>query len=146
MIRKIEERDREAYLRMAGDFYRSDAVFRQIPEPYFETTFRELMRSDQYTEGYLLEERNEAAGYALLAKTFSQEAGGPVVWIEELYVRPGFRGRGLGHEFFAYLKDHLPDGVKRVRLEAEPENRKAVALYRRMGFSDLPYSQMVLDF
>ena len=146
MIRKIEEKDKPLYLAMAKRFYSSAAVYRDVPEKHFFDTFEELMRSDKYAEGYLIEYENQPAGYALLAKTFSQEAGGMVLWIEELFILPQYRRRGLGHEFFGYLKNNLPRTVKRVRLEVEADNRGAVSLYRRMGFEDLPYSQMFFDF
>ena len=103
------------------------------------------MRSDRYAAAYILEYENKTAGYALLAKTFSQEAGGMVLWIEELYIMPEYRCRGLGHEFFSYLKDNLCNNVKRLRLEAESSNTKAISLYKRLGFEDLPYSQMIKD-
>ena len=146
MVRKITEEDREVYLQMTREFYASDAVDHNLPHSYFEKTFRELMLSEEYAEAFLLEDGGVAAGYALLAKTFSQEAGGMVVWAEELYVRPEYRGRGLCHEFYSFLREHLPESVKRLRLEAENTNRRAISLYRRLGFRDLPYCQMIQDF
>ena len=74
---------------------------------------------------------------------FSREAGGMVVWIEEIYVRSAFRGRGVGGAFFAWLHANVP--AIRYRLEVEPSNERAQSLYRRLGFSELPYVQMVLD-
>lgn len=145
MIRKIRKEDRPLYLAMAQRFYASDAVYRNVPACHFSDTFDELMRSEEYAACYMMEYEGCVAGYALLAKAFSQEAGGMVIWIEELYVMPEYRGRGLGHEFFAYLKDHLCGGVKRIRLEVEDDNTKAISLYRRMGLKDLPYSQMIRD-
>jgi len=142
IVRKIRMDDREEYFEMAADFYSSDAVCHPIPPSHFEKTFTELMRSQEYAEGYVLEYDGKTVGYALLAKTFSQEAGGMVVWIEELYVKPKYRGRGLGHKFFEYLKDHLPQNTKRLRLEAESDNQKAISLYRRFGFQNFPYYQM----
>lgn len=145
MIRKIKEEDKQDYLEMAKDFYASDAVDHNIPEEHFFDTFDELMKSDCYAAGYIMEYENTTVGYALLAKTFSQEAGGMVLWIEELYVRPEYRSCGIGQEFFAYFRNHLPDNVKRIRLEVEDSNKKAVSLYRRLGFESLPYSQMIID-
>lgn len=145
MIRRIEKKDEQIYLEMAKSFYSSGAVQHALPEKYFSDTFAELMRSDEYADGYILEYRGKTAGYALLAKTFSQEAGGSVLWIEELFVMPEFRCRGLGHEFFSYLKSHLCGNVKRIRLEAAGGNQKAISLYRSLGFLELPYSQMILD-
>ena len=39
-------------------------------------TFNELMNSETYAQCYIFEKDEKRAGYALLAKTFSQEAGG----------------------------------------------------------------------
>ena len=143
MIRKIQPSDKEIYFQLANEFYSSDAVLSPVPKSHFENTFRELMRSDVYAEGFLLISDGEVAGYALLAKSFSQEAGGLTVWIEELYVREQFRSHGLGSEFFEFLEEKLP--AKRYRLEIEPENERAVALYQRRGFKWLEYHQMVKD-
>ena len=88
----------------------------------------------------------EVAGYSLLAKTYSQEAGGKVVWIEEIYVLPSFRGRGIGKAFFDFLLQNRPEDVKRLRLEVERENERAVKLYKSFGFDFLDYDQMIIDF
>ena len=82
------------------------------------------------------------AGYAQIARTYSQEAGGPVVWIEELYVKPGYRGRGIGNAFFDLLEKTYPDAA-RFRLEVEEENEGAVRLYERRGYRFIPYRQMI---
>ncbi|PYG88789.1 acetyltransferase (GNAT) family protein [Ruminiclostridium sufflavum DSM 19573] len=145
MIRKIREEDKQFYLKMSKDFYSSDAVYRNIPEVFIMNTFDELMRSDNYLSGYIMEHENCTAGYALLARSFSQEAGGMVLWIDELYVMPQYRCCGLGHEFFSYLEGNLCYNVKRLRLEVEDSNEKAVSLYERMGFKNLPYSQMIKE-
>lgn len=146
MIRKIKKEDRTEYIAMAKEFYSSDAVFRPVPDKYIADTFDELLRSDEYTAAYILEYKGKTAGYALLAKTFSQEAGGMVLWIDELYVKPRYRNGGLGHEFFTFIKVSAARKYKRFRLEVEDSNEKAVSLYRRMGFDSLPYSQMIRDF
>lgn len=145
MIREIKKEDKMEYVKMAKEFYSSDAVEHSIPDVNIENTFQELMRSKDYTEGYIIESDKKAAGYALLAKTFSQEAGGMVIWIEELYIKPEFRSLGLGSEFFRYMKGNLLDESRRVRLEVMKNNKKAISLYEKIGFDDLSYSQMIMD-
>ncbi len=140
MIRKLNQNDRSLYLRLTREFYDSDAVLAPVPEEYRVATFEELLRSDAYAQCYFLCDGENPVGYALLAKTFSQEAGGVVLWLEEIFLRPESRGKGLGKEFFAFL-DTL--GAARLRLEAEPDNARAIALYRSLGYSELPYLQMV---
>ena len=103
----------------------------------------ELFRPDSLQRACLLEQDGETAGYGLLSLKYSHEAGGLELWVEELYVRPAFRGRGLGHEFFAWLRGlSAAEHIRRIRLETEPENERAAALYARMGFSPLGYCQM----
>lgn len=145
-IRPIAEGDRDIYLKMAAEFYATDAVLLHVGEENFGSTFSELMRSKDYAICYVFELDGEIAGYSLLAKTYSQEAGGLVIWIEEIYVLPKFRGRGIAKEFFSFLLKNRPADVKRLRLEVERENEGAVRLYKSFGFDFLEYDQMMIDF
>lgn len=144
-IRRCEERDRELYLRLAREFYHSPAVLHPVPDSYFERTFDEMMRSDVYADGFLLEDEDGTCmGYALTAKSFSQECGGQCVWVEELYVLPPYQGKGMGSKVFGLLNAYYPDCC-RFRLEVEPENEGAARLYRRLGYEALRYDQYVLE-
>ena len=135
--------DKSAFLEMSREFYSSDAVLHAVDPSFHEKAFAELLRSGTYLTCFVFECGDRVAGYALLSKMFSREAGGMVVWIEEIYVRSAFRGRGVGGAFFAWLRANVP--AIRYRLEVEPSNERAQSLYRRLGFSELPYVQMVLD-
>lgn len=145
-IRPIRKDDRSVYLKMAAEFYATDAVLLHVGEEHLASTFSELMRSDDYAICYIFELDGEIAGYSLLAKTYSQEAGGMVLWIEEIYVSPMFRGQGIGKAFFDFLIKSKPSDVKRLRLEVERENEGAVRLYKSFGFDFLDYDQMIIDF
>lgn len=142
-IRKITPADRELFLGLAREFYASPAVLHTIPDEYHEAAFAELMRSGDYLDCYILECDEKSAGYALLNYCYQHEVGGRVVWIEELYVRPEFRSRGIGSEFFEFLEENIP--AARYRLEFEPDNTRAAALYSRRGYEILKYVQMTKD-
>ena len=91
MIRELKQEDRELYLKMAHDFYHSPAVLHPVPDSYLERTFEECMNGGTYAKAFILEYEGEPAGYGLVSKTFSQEAGGHVYWLEELYERLGYK-------------------------------------------------------
>ena len=146
MIRKMTESDRDLYIEMAEEFYHSDAVLHPIPRAHFEKTAEEALKSGTYAEIYLLEYEGKTAGYGLTARTFSQEAGGQVLWIEELYIREAFRSRGLGREFFSYLEENNKGVLSRLRLEVEADNTRAISLYERLGYEVMDYVQMIKDF
>lgn len=142
-IRKITKDDRDIFLSMSHDFYNGPAVLSPIPEDYHEKTFDELMRSEDYLKCYIFQYDGKTAGYGLLNICYSHEAGGKVVWIEELYVLPEFQGKGIATQFFSLLE--FTDTAARYRLEAEPENSRAVKLYKKLGFENLPYMQLIKD-
>ncbi|HBR02944.1 MAG TPA: GNAT family N-acetyltransferase, partial [Ruminiclostridium sp.] len=95
-----------------------------------------------YAEGYIFEYGGQIAGYALLSQTYSNEAGGLVLWIEEVYILPEYRRKGLGHEFFVFVEQRYKGMVARIRLEADKTNERAIELYRKLGFANLNYLQM----
>lgn len=143
MIRRIEQRDRADFLRLSEMFYASPAVLHTIPPERHEKTFDELMRSREYADGYILETEGKTVGFGLVAKTWSREAGGMVLWLEELFILPEFRCRGLGKEFFAECERFAAEnGYKRFRLEVEEKNVRARSLYERLGYNYLAYLQM----
>ena len=101
MIRKMEEKDRAVFLKFSEMFYDSPAVAHSVPARYHEDAFSELMRSDAYAEGFMIEADGKEVGFALTAKTYSRESGGMVLWLEELFILGGYRSRGLGREYFS---------------------------------------------
>lgn len=146
LIRRIEQGDKRRYLEMVQAFYASDAVLECIPEESILATFDEMMRSKRYVEGFLmLADDGKPAGYGLVAKSFSQEAGGKVLWVEELFILPEYRSQGLGSQFMDFLRENLSPDVKRVRMEVEEDKAGAMSLYHKRGFEQLPYMQMILD-
>lgn len=145
IIRRFEPRDRGEYLAMSKEFYASDAVLSPVPSENFEKTFDLLLSGSDYADGYLAEEGGKAVAYALLALTWSNEAGGMVVWGEELYVRPEHRGKGFGSAVIARIFRDYGGKAARFRLETEETNTGARRLYRRIGFREFPYLQMALD-
>jgi GNAT superfamily N-acetyltransferase len=76
-------------------------------------------------------------GYALLCSFWSNELGGEVCIIDELYVVPSARGRGIATALVTgLLGRRLPwfERAVNVELEVTPGNARARALYERLGF------------
>lgn len=145
MIREMKPEDRDLFIEMADDFYHSDAVSHAVPVDHFQKTFEEILKKGPYVRGYILETDGNPVGYLLLSFTYSNEAGGMVAWIEEIYVIKDCRGRGLGKEVFHFLEKEYGKKVKRFRLEVTQENVRAASLYQRMGYEELKYLQMISD-
>lgn len=139
-IDPMREGDREEVLSMMRLFYASDAVSTNGSEEIFAADFDAAIGESPYLAGYTIRTDGAVAGYAMLAKSFSTEFGRPCIWIEDIYFKEPYRHRGLGKAFFAFLEREYPGAL--FRLELEPENEAAYALYQKSGFSPLPYLEL----
>ncbi|MFV2038270.1 MAG: GNAT family N-acetyltransferase, partial [Paracoccaceae bacterium] len=83
---------------------------------------------------YLVGPRRAPVGYIVISFGYSVAIGGIDGFIDEFFIRPSVRGRGIGSEVLAALLPALGEhGVKALHLEVSPDN-SARRLYRRAGF------------
>lgn len=95
----------------------------------------QLLASPALGVAWLLEVGGDAAGYVILTLGFSLEYGGRDAFVDELFVRPAFRGRGFGRAALSLALEAASQmGVRAVHLEVERAIDPARRLYRSLGF------------
>lgn len=139
-IRQMVEKDKISVREMMRIFYASPALLSNGSEEIFDSDIDNCVGSCPYVEGYVFENEQEIQGYAMVAKSFSTEFGKPCIWIEDLYLKPEYRGVGIGSKFFEFIENKYPDTV--LRLEVEKDNKKAIKVYEKCGYEVLPYMEM----
>ena len=98
--------------------------------------------------GFLLLARDDGrvAGVAYVATIPSVEHCGLVAWLEELYVAPAYRSRGIGTALVeAVLERARKMDIVAIDLEIDAEHSRAESLYRRLGFRPLNRSRWVRE-
>ncbi len=144
MFRNITQSDKEVFLTMAQEFYASPAVMHKIDPNHFVTTFDAAINKNPYFRVLMIESENHVIGYAVLSFTYSNEAGGMVVLIEEVYVDKAHRSKGIGTKLLTFVEKEYPT-FKRFRLEVTKDNLRAIDLYKKQGYQMLDYVQMIKD-
>jgi len=86
-----------------------------------------------------LEKNQRSVGIALGCAFLGIEHGGTSGWIEELYVLPEFRERGLGSLLIA---EFIRVASAAIDLEIDSSHRRAASLYQRHGFTQLDRSRL----
>jgi ribosomal protein S18 acetylase RimI-like enzyme len=126
--------DLDLLLVFVEEFYREEGI------PFQLKTTREavstLMGKPEFGGVWLIEIGATPAGYFAITLGFILEFGGANAVLDELYLRPAFRGRGHGRA--AVMKvEEICRGlrVRSLRLEVEHANPRAEALYRALGFA-----------
>ena len=144
-IRPIEAADRDFFIDRCHAFYKTPACNHDIPPQNAERTFELLMHGTPYADCLIAEDDNGTpCGYCLLALTWSNEAGGLCVWLEEIMVDDEKRGKGVGSRMIAAVHEKY-NAAARYRLEVTDDNPRAAALYRLLGFEEQQYRQMIID-
>jgi GNAT superfamily N-acetyltransferase len=78
----------------------------------------------------LAEDGGDVVGMALWFPTFSTFLGRPGIWLEDLFVRPAFRGRGHGLALLQELRS-MTDG--RVEWAVLDWNEPSIRFYEALG-------------
>ena len=77
------------------------------------------------------------AGYVILTLGYSFEYRGRDGFIDELYIEPEFRRRGLGSQAIEFVEECArAQGVNALHLEVDRENEVALELYKKVHYAD----------
>lgn len=106
-------------------------------EDVARATFHRFLSLSDFGRVWLLYDGGALAGYIILTIGFSFEFHGHDGFIDELYIAPAYRRRGLGHQAVAFVEQKAREmGVNAIHLEVDDGNDPALELYRRAGFED----------
>lgn len=132
--RRFETTDSEAVAGFIQDLYREDPSDRPMSLQKIRDTFDSLTRHPDRGGIIIIEHEKESVGYSILINFWSNEFGGNVNFIDELYIKKEFRGKGIGTNFIKYLAENKFGNAVALRLEVTPNNKKARKLYESIGF------------
>jgi hypothetical protein len=95
-----------------------------------------LLQGSPHGAIYLIGPRVGHVGYIVVSFGWSLAFAGMDGFVDEFWIRPGVRGRGMGSEVLATLIPALEAaGLKALHLEAGVANAGARRLYARHGFA-----------
>jgi len=136
IYRAMKPADRGIVRRMIRALYENlHAPAGYMTDQKIDATFAQLQRQSGYLELDVFEVNAAVVGYALLFKFWYNEFGGMILNIDELFVLPAFRDRGIASRYLSTLAKRKSDYAA-LSLEVLPQNEKAMALYKRIGFSE----------
>jgi GNAT superfamily N-acetyltransferase len=123
MIRALAEFEKLSDLCVAAETDLADALFGPRPAAEALIAWRDA----------------EAAGFALFYHTFSTFLGRRGLWLEDLFVRPAFRGQGCARSLLRVLAALAVErGCGRFEWAVLDWNQRAVDFYLSLGATVLP--------
>ena len=129
----------DGVVEMSVALYGDAAAAMGITPSQVRTTLARLRSEPIRGRALVLDSRGTLAGFALLASFWSNELGGEVCVIDELYLKEDWRGFGHATALVEALKTDRslwPAKPVAFELEVSPRNLDARRLYERLGFRD----------
>jgi len=130
------------------------ALIYELAEYERERQFVMITEADLVRDGFglapkfralIAEWDGQAAGYALFFGFYSTWEGRPGLFLEDLFVREAFRGKGVGGALLAKVAGiALRENCYGVRWEVLDWNQPAIDFYKRLGASFLDQWKSVL--
>jgi len=100
--------------------------------------FASLLSDKRLGTVWLIQADTEIAGYIVITLGFSMEYGGMTATLDDMFIRPDFRGKGLGKAALAGVRDACREAdVRAMHVEVGPDNAPALAVYRNAGFTSM---------
>lgn len=142
-FRFAEQADIAALLPLMKDFYAFERL--QYDADLLRQLLLQLIGSQDLGRLILCEESGNLVGYMVLGFGFSLEFHGKDCFIDEFYVVPPYRSRGIGQAAVDFAVGVCRSaGIKAVHLEADHINVRGYEFYKRLGFKDHPRHLMTL--
>ena len=133
--------DAERVLRLVTDFHAEAGITQD--EATRQAAIQPLLEGSPHGVIYLIGPARAPIGYAIVSFGWSVEFGGLDGFLDEIYIRPAVRGRGIGTEVLLNMPKALADaGLRALHLEVNRDNDKARKLYEKLRFE--PREQYML--
>lgn len=137
IFRPMRTEDHSTVATMMKALYRA----LQVPDGYITdekiiATIQQLEQQPTHLCLEVFEVDRRVVGYALLFKFWYNEFGGMVLNIDELFVEPEFRSRGIAVRYLSELQERKEKDYVALSLEVLPQNERAYSLYKRAGFKE----------
>ena len=97
----------------------------------------EFFLHPEYGRAWLIELAGSVVGYVILTLGYSFEYRGRDGFVDELYIEPEFRRKGLGRRAMEFVEARAREmGVNALHLEVDRQNEAALELYHRAAYEN----------
>ncbi len=142
IFRKFNESDRRELEEMILALYSEDDYGEPMSAEKIDKTIAELQHNPAKGNIAVFENEHGIVGYAIIIFFWSNELGGNVAEIDELYVKSKWRDKGIGTKFLDYLANGKMFKIVGLQLEVTPTNERALDYYNRYGFKESKNKQL----
>lgn len=132
-FRACKNCDMQSLQNLVSKLYLEDSNVSHV-QPNVQVSCQELAAKPDKGQVVIFDADGHVAGYAILIFFWSNEYGGDIIEIDELYVDEIYRRSGVATKFFEWLADAFGEKCAGLSLQVSEQNQKALSFYQKLGF------------
>jgi GNAT superfamily N-acetyltransferase len=131
---------------LVDDFYQAEAVPGLSKRPDVGLSFANFDESPDQGQIVVFESNATIIGYAILIFYWSNEYGGNVIVIDEMFVSESYREQGIPSHFLSWIEQSFSHKSAGMSMQVSHVNEKAAKLYGELGFWSFPCNNLLKVF
>jgi GNAT superfamily N-acetyltransferase len=141
-MRRADASDIALLVELMAEFYGEAGL--DLHRERAASAFGPILDDERLGYVWIIQKGRDDVGHLVLALRYAMEYGGLVACLDDLYVRPVWRNKGLGTAALVELRAFCERaGIRALTVEVGHENGPAQAVYRRAGFADAVDRQLL---
>ncbi|HYL62627.1 MAG TPA: GNAT family N-acetyltransferase [Candidatus Methylomirabilis sp.] len=137
LFRPAASEDEPVLLRMMRNLAEQEPGAYFFDEPGVREVLRKFLADPGLGQAWVFFDEKTPVGYIVLTFGYSFEYHGRDAFIDELYIDPQYRRKGIGRRAMQFVEQRAREhGVAAIHLEVDDGNDPASELYRHSGYED----------
>ena len=141
-MRQAHRDDFPTLLSLMSDFYSESRYV--LDRARAESAFAAILSDERLGFVWLIDDETKVVGYLVVTLRFGMEYGGLIACIDDLFVVPQSRNKGLSTAALIQVRDFCKtSGIRAITVEVGLGNGPAQAVYRQVGLIEVAERQLL---
>ena len=106
--------------------------------------FAAILADERLGYVWIIQAEHHDVGHLVLSLRYAMEYGGLVACLDDLYLKPDWRNKGLSTAALVEVRNFCEKaGIRALTVEVGHNNGPAQAVYRRVGFAEVADRQLL---
>lgn len=141
-MRQAQSKDIATLVELMNEFYAESDY--ELDRSLAEKAFVAILADERLGYVWIIDENGKDVGYVAIALRYGMEYGGLMACIDDLFVVPQSRNRGLSTAALLQVRDFCKSiGICAITVEVGHSNGPAQRVYRRLGLTEVPGRQLL---
>lgn len=141
-MRRATAGDIPVLLGLMAEFYAESGY--DLDHKVAASAFAAILADERLGYVWIIETERQDVGHIVLTLRYGMEYGGLIACLDDLYVKPDYRNRGLSTAALTEVRNLCERvGIRAMTVEVGYQNAPAQTVYRRAGFADAEGRQLL---